>query len=136
MALFNEDISINSILGNGSAIKGNIKVDGFIRIDGDLDGDLAATGNVILGDNARIRGNITARSITVGGMVYGNIIAPEGVHLLSKSMVLGNVQTKRLQADDDVILHGHCISLKDEKEYADSVIAWENKQAIGTVWKA
>ena len=38
MALNNDDISINSIIGAGTVIRGDIKVNGFVRIDGDIDG--------------------------------------------------------------------------------------------------
>ena len=58
MALRIDDISINTILGQGSAITGNIKINGFVRIDGDIDGNLETDGNIIIGENARIRGNI------------------------------------------------------------------------------
>ncbi len=60
MALRVDDISINTIIGKGSAISGNLKVNGFIRIDGDIDGNLETDGNVIVGALARIRGNLTA----------------------------------------------------------------------------
>ena len=95
MAVFNDDISINSIIGNGSSIRGDIKINGFMRIDGDLEGNLETTGNVLVGENARIAGNITARSITVGGIIKGNVVAPEQVHLLSSSIVIGDKRRDR-----------------------------------------
>ena len=131
MAIFNEDISINSIIGKGSSIKGNLKINGFIRVDGDLDGDLETSGNVIIGENARIRGDIIAKSVSViGGIVYGNIIAPESVKLLSTSVVIGDIQTHKLQSDEKVILHGHCISLLEQNPYENAVLDWQNKKAI------
>ncbi len=131
MAIFNEDISINSIIGKGSSIKGNLKINGFIRVDGDLDGDLETSGNVIVGENARIRGDIIAKSVSViGGIVYGNIIAPDSVKLLSTSVVIGDIQTHKLQSDEKVILHGHCISLLEQNPYENAVLDWQNKKAI------
>ena len=131
MALFGSDtFSINSIIGSGSAIRGDVRVNGFMHIDGDLDGNLEATGNVIVGENARIRGNITAKSITVGGVVTGNITAPESVHLLSSSAVIGDIQTHRFQADKNVFLHGHCIALIDDNLYDEAVSTWQNATAI------
>ena len=130
MAIFNDDISINSLIGAGSAIKGNVKINGFTRIDGDLDGNIETAGKIIIGEKARIRGNITAKAVTIGGIVNGDIIAPEQVHLLSSSAVIGNIQTHRLVADQNVILHGHCISLSDETSYANSVSDWQNAQEI------
>lgn len=130
MAVFNDDISINSIIGNGSSIRGDIKINGFMRIDGGLEGNLETTGNVLVGENARIAGNITARSITVGGIIKGNVVAPEQVHLLSSSIVIGDIQTRRFQADENVIVHGHCISLYDETEYESASAEWENIKSI------
>lgn len=130
MAVFNDDISINSIIGNGSSIRGDIKINGFMRIDGDLEGNLETTGNVLVGENARIAGNITARSITVGGIIKGNVVAPEQVHLLPSSVVIGDIQTRRFQADENVIVHGHCISLSDETEYESASAEWENIKSI------
>ena len=130
MAVFNDDISINSIIGNGSSIRGDIKINGFMRIDGDLEGNLETTGNVLVGENARIAGNIMARSITVGGIIKGNVVAPEQVHLLSSSIVIGDIQTRRFQADENVIVHGHCISLYDETEYESASAEWENIKSI------
>ncbi len=131
MAIFNEDISINSIIGKGSSIKGDLKINGFIRVDGDLNGDLETSGNVIVGETARIRGNIIAKSVSViGGIVYGNIIAPESVKLLSTSVVIGDIQTHRLQSDEKVILHGHCIALLEQNPYENAVLDWQNKKAI------
>lgn len=131
MAIFNEDISINSIIGKGSSIKGNLKINGFIRVDGDLDGDLETSGNVIIGENARVRGDIIAKSVSViGGIVYGNIIAPDSVKLLSTSVVIGDIQTHKLQSDEKVILHGHCISLLEQNPYENAILDWQNKKAI------
>ena len=132
MAIFNDDSSINSIIGRGSTIRGDMKINGFMSIDGDLDGNLETTGNVIVGKNARINGNITAKAVTVGGIVKGNIIAQESIRLLSSCAVIGDVQTHSLQADENVILHGHCISLSDGALYEESVSSWQDTQAIAS----
>lgn len=130
MALLNDDISINTLIGFGSSIKGDIKINGFTRIDGDLDGNLETSGNVIIGSKARIKGNITARSVTVGGIVKGNILAPESVHLLSTSAVIGDIQSHKICAEQDVFLHGHCIALSDDTNYKNAVNDWNNRLAV------
>ena len=134
MAIFNDNISINSILGTGSSVKGDVKINGFARIDGDIDGNIEATGNVIIGENARIRGNIKAKSITViGGIVLGDIVAPDFIKLLSSSVVIGDLQTKKLVSEENVVLHGHCISLSDSAEFASAVSRQENMKAISAM---
>jgi len=117
MALRTDDISINTIIGKGSAISGNMKVNGFIRIDGDIDGSLETDGNVIVGENARIRGNLTAKSVIIGGIIKGNIKANESVKILADAAVIGDVISRKVQVDGSAVIHGHCISIKDEAEY-------------------
>ena len=128
-----DNISINSILGVGSSIKGDVKINGFARIDGDIDGNLEAAGNIIIGEHARIRGNVTGRSVTIiGGIILGNIVAPEFVRLLSTSAVIGDIQTKRLYSEENAIIHGHCIS-REAAHYEKATSDWENVKAISSM---
>lgn len=117
MALRVDDISINTIIGKGSAISGNLRVNGFIRIDGDIDGNLETDGNVIIGENARIRGNLTAKSVIIGGIIKGNVTAAESIKVLAEAAVIGDVISRKVQIDGSAVIHGHCISIKDETEY-------------------
>lgn len=120
MALRFDDISINTIIGHGSAITGNIKINGFVRIDGDIDGNLETDGNIILGENSRIRGNIKAKSVIVGGIVLGNIEAIESVKILSQSVVVGDIISHKVQVEQSAIIHGHFISIKDNEKYTQT----------------
>ena len=130
MALRVDDISINTIIGKGSAISGNMKVNGFIRVDGDIDGSLETDGNVIVGENARIRGNLTAKSVIFGGIIKGNIKASESVKILSEAAVIGDVLSRKVQIDGSAIMHGHCISIKDESEYGKTSGEYLQSKAI------
>ena len=117
MAFKIDDISINTIIGGGSAIQGNVKVNGFVRVDGDIDGNLDTDGNIIIGENARIRGNVNAKAIIVGGIILGEVFAVESVKLLSKAAVIGDIITHKIQIDDNAVFHGTCIAVKDDEEY-------------------
>ncbi len=114
MAFRSDDISINTLIGNGSFIKGNMHVNGFIRIDGDIDGDIETDGAVIISENSKIKGNLTAKSAIIGGIILGDITTLESVKLLSSSAVIGDIITKKVQMEENVIFHGHCISISDE----------------------
>ena len=130
MAFKVDDISINTIIGGGSAIKGNLKINGFVRIDGDIDGNLETDGNVIIGENARIRGNITAKAVIVGGIVLGSIYADKEVTLLSNSAVMGDIVSHKVQIEDTAKFHGHCISIRDEEKYTSEKDKYLQSKAI------
>lgn len=117
MALLFDDISISTIIGAGSSFKGDLRATGAVMVDGDLDGDLQTTGNLIVGEAARIRGNVSAKSAVINGIVLGNISAPESIKLNTSSTVIGNIATHKLQIANGVVLHGHCIALSDDSLY-------------------
>jgi len=127
---FMDDISVNTIVGPGALINGNVTVAGFLRIDGDIDGNVQAQGRVIIGEDARVRGNIHAVSVSVGGIVQGDIIAPDYVVILSSGMVIGSVLTKKLRVDDDVILHGFCSATGDQNSFDEAEKKYHNRQAL------
>ena len=116
MAAF-DDISINTMIGGGSAFYGDLRVSGGMMIDGDVDGNIEISGNIIVAERARVRGNITAKSAIISGIVIGDIRAPESIKLRSSSTVIGDVSTRKLHVADKVILHGHCISIADQERY-------------------
>ena len=127
---FIDDISVNTIVGPGALIAGNVTVSGFLRIDGDSDGNVQTQGRVIIGEDARIRGNIKAASVSVGGIVQGDIIAPDYVVILSSGMVIGSVLTKKLRVDDNVILHGFCSAIGDQNSFEEAEKKYSNRQAL------
>ncbi len=130
MALFSDDISLTTIVGAGSAFAGNLRVSGAMMVDGDIDGDLEITGNLIIGEKARIRGNISAKSAVISGTVLGDISAPDGIRLTESSTVLGDIATHRLQVEQGVVLHGHCISITDEESFEKDTLKQKQLKEI------
>jgi cytoskeletal protein CcmA (bactofilin family) len=124
------DTGINTVIGSGSKFVGDMNLQGFVRVDGDINGNLETAGRVFIGQAARIHGNVTAKSAIIGGIVLGNVNAPDGVRLFSSAAVVGDVTTRHLVVDDGVILHGHCIALKDSGTYDSTVRDWQETQAI------
>ena len=103
------DFSLNTIIGPGAWVRGDIDSAGFTRIDGSVQGDVCAQGCVIIGEQARMKSNVSGTSITVGGIVYGNIHASERVIILSTALILGDIVTRRIQADDGCLIHGKVV---------------------------
>ena len=98
--------SINTIIGPDTSVSGDIEAGGFTRVDGSLQGDLTARGQIVVGEKARIKSNISGTSITIGGVVYGNVLASERLIVLSTGLVLGDIVTRRIQADEGCLIHG------------------------------
>lgn len=131
-----DDVSINTLVGIGSSIRGELNVAGFVRIDGDIEGNVETAGRVIVGERARIRGAIRCRIITIGGVVHGDVIAPDGVAILSSGTVLGAVLTKSLKVEPEVVLHGSCFAVNDDESFNAALIEYDNRQALNKLSRA
>ncbi|MBZ0199836.1 MAG: polymer-forming cytoskeletal protein [Ignavibacteriaceae bacterium] len=85
-----------TIISAGVSIEGKLNSNGNVRIDGDVRGDVVATGNVTVGENGEVNGELRASVVTIGGRVNGTIHAKEKLVLESKATLKGDLVTKIL----------------------------------------
>ena len=101
-----KDFSINTIIGPGVHVYGNIETPGFTRVDGNVLGDIKAQGQVVIGEKARMKSNVSGTFITIGGVVCGNVLASEGIVILATGLVKGDIITRKIKADEGCLVHG------------------------------
>jgi cytoskeletal protein CcmA (bactofilin family) len=130
MALDSSDYSINSIIGPNTSLTGDIETGGFTRIDGSIRGDVMAKGRVVIGERARIKGNVTGTNITVGGVVYGNIISNGHLVILSTAIVIGDIITRRIQADDGCFINGSVAVCPSDERWTKTMSEHKDAQGI------
>jgi cytoskeletal protein CcmA (bactofilin family) len=94
------------ILSRGVSIEGSVKFDSELLIDGEVEGTIESTGTLTIGEHARIRGEITAKSVTVQGRVEGNILATERCELRAGSTLRGDIEAPRLIVDEAAAFQG------------------------------
>jgi cytoskeletal protein CcmA (bactofilin family) len=97
---------VNTIIGAGTVLDGNIDVDGMVRIDGSVRGDVRTQGRVVIGRQGRCESSIRAKSAVIGGLVKGDVLVTERITILPGGIIVGNVFTPHLDADGDVTIHG------------------------------
>src|SRR5689334_15854722 len=69
------------ILSSDVEIKGSIKFQKELLIDGKVEGEINSEGVLTIGENADIRGEIKTKAIIVFGKVHGNITVNERCEL-------------------------------------------------------
>ncbi|GHV80118.1 hypothetical protein AGMMS49944_19090 [Spirochaetia bacterium] len=126
----NNNFSINTILGPGASILGDIETVGFTRIDGSIRGNLNTKGRVVVGERARMKGNISGTTVTIGGVVYGNILASERIIILNTALILGDVITRRIQADDGCLIHGKITVCQGDEAWDTAVAEYRDAQGV------
>jgi len=107
------DGGLNTFVGKGSTIKGEVEVEGGIRIDGTIKGSIKATDTVIVGAEGVVEADIDTKVVVLGGNVTGIITALEKAELQSKAVVIGEITTKSLVVEQGAVFHGKC-NMKNE----------------------
>lgn len=97
----------NTIIGLGTVINGDIKSEAaIIRIDGEVNGDVSTKGELIVGVNGIVNGNISVASLNLGGYIKGNVDAIEKIDIMAKGKLVGDISTKLLSMDETAIIQG------------------------------
>ncbi|NLG80065.1 MAG: polymer-forming cytoskeletal protein [Firmicutes bacterium] len=99
---------VDTIIGKETRISGRIEAAGTIRIDGRVDGEIEADGDVVVGEPGRLVASIHARNVTIAGEVQGNIHAEGRLELLPTGKLYGDVKVSVLAIEDGAIFKGAC----------------------------
>ncbi len=94
------------VLSSDVEIKGSIKFQKELLIDGKVEGEINSDGVLTIGENADIRGEIKTKSITVFGKVQGNITVGERCELKSRCTLQGDLKAARLVIEEGATFIG------------------------------
>jgi cytoskeletal protein CcmA (bactofilin family) len=109
----NKPSPIDSLIGTGTTIEGNITFTGGLRIDGHVKGNVKANGNkpgtLVVSELAKVEGDIDVAHVVINGTVAGPVRASEYVELLPKARVTGNVSYKSIEIHVGAIVMGQLV---------------------------
>jgi cytoskeletal protein CcmA (bactofilin family) len=110
---------IDSLIGAGTTIDGNILFSGGLRVDGQVRGNVASAENkpstLVLSEQARIEGEIRVSHVVINGTVVGPLHAAEYVELQAKANVTGDVHYRTLEMQLGAVLQGRLVYQADGK---------------------
>ncbi|MGR5347222.1 bactofilin family protein [Vibrio mediterranei] len=87
-----------SILGANSNVKGDVKTDHTISIEGLFEGTVQSETEVTVTAAAKVVGDIKANQVIIDGLVQGNITCDQ-ILLLSNGVVKGSIECKTISAN-------------------------------------
>lgn len=110
---------IDSLIGAGTRIEGDLHFSGGLRVDGEINGNvIAAPGKpstLVLSEHAQVNGEINVTHLVVNGLVAGPVHASEYLELQSKAKVTGDVHYKTLEIQLGAIVAGRLIHMNSEE---------------------
>jgi cytoskeletal protein CcmA (bactofilin family) len=115
----------DTLIGLGVAVEGELETEGDIQINGWFKGDVATSGDVIIGDHAEVKANVSGNNIYVAGSVHGNLLATEKIEIYETGRVTGNVEAHGLVIEPGGLLTGKSIMKAEEVEQPDAAPTFE-----------
>jgi cytoskeletal protein CcmA (bactofilin family) len=103
---FMAEHSGKDVLSSDVEIKGTIKFQKELLIDGKVEGEINSDGALTVGENADIRAEVKTKSITIYGKVSGNITVSERCELKSKCTLQGDLKAARLIIEEGATFIG------------------------------
>jgi len=95
-----------NILSADVEIKGSIKFQNDLTVDGKVEGEITSTGILTVGENAEIRGEIKTKSATVHGKVHGKFTVEERCELKARAVLHGDLKAARLVIEEGATFVG------------------------------
>ncbi len=95
-----------NVLSSDVEIKGTVKFQHDLIVDGKIEGEIQSTGNLTVGENARLKAEIKTGTVVVYGKVHGNMTASDRVELKSSAEVVGDIKAKFLTIEAGAIFVG------------------------------
>jgi cytoskeletal protein CcmA (bactofilin family) len=98
-------VGFETVLGANSVLEGALKSAANVRLDGTFTGTLEITGNVLVGETARITADINAKNISIAGAVRGNV-GGKKVQLLRTGRIWGDIRAQALTTEEGAFIDG------------------------------
>lgn len=107
-------------IDQGVTLEGTLQVKGTFRVDGTVKGNIISEQTLVLGENAKVEGQIEGNRVVIAGRYDGVIFAKGRVEIQPKGVVTGEVHSPCLVIDPGGIFDGRCHML-GSSEAATSV---------------
>lgn len=104
---------IDSLIGAGTTIEGNLNFSGGLRIDGQVKGDVIATqgkpSTLVLSEHACVVGEVNVTHLVINGTINGPVFVSEYMELQSKAKVTGDVHYATMEIHLGAIVEGRLV---------------------------
>jgi cytoskeletal protein CcmA (bactofilin family) len=113
---------IDSLIGAGTIIEGDLNFSGGMRIDGRVNGNVVATpgkpSTLVLSELAQVNGEVNVTHLVVNGVINGSVSASAYLELQSKARVTGDVSYHTIEIQLGAVIDGrllHAVAADHEK---------------------
>lgn len=95
-------------LDKGVKFEGTLEAPGVFRLEAQVKGNVVSTHSLILGEAARVEGQIEGNHVVISGKFDGDIFAKGRVEIQAKGVVTGEIHSPCLVIEPGGIFDGQC----------------------------
>jgi cytoskeletal protein CcmA (bactofilin family) len=118
--------AIATLIGADTRIEGDVHFSGGLRVDGTIRGNItepnANPSTLILSEDGRIEGDVTASQIVINGKIIGTVKASQFIELQAKAHIAGDVYYKSLEMHTGAVIEGKLVYLGDSAQAQDASV--------------
>lgn len=97
-----------TVIGPEAVFHGSMTARGSLRVEGQMEGNISEAQEVVVGQGGRVRGNISAENVVVGGEVTGDVVCSVRLELKSGARVNGDIRSPKLLIEEGAVFDGAC----------------------------
>lgn len=105
--------SIDSLIGAGTRVEGNVVFSGGLRVDGEVRGNISSEngqeGTLVISEMASVEGAISVAHVVINGAVIGPVFASESLELLPAARVTGDVEYHQIEIQQGAVIQGRLV---------------------------
>lgn len=100
-----QPVGFETVLGANCTMEGTLRSNANVRLDGAFTGTLEISGNVLVGETAKITADIHAKNVSIAGAVRGNVSGKK-VQLLRTGRIWGDITAAALTTEEGAFIDG------------------------------
>ena len=117
-------------IGSSMRIKGDIRTNEELLIDGEVEGLVESHSILTVGRNGKVRANIKAREVIVFGKVQGNVDVVEKIAIREQGSLVGDIKTAGISIDDGAYFKGSIDIIRPEPKISTKPLKSEAQGAV------
>jgi cytoskeletal protein CcmA (bactofilin family) len=107
--LVEDENKIDTIIADDISFSGNLKFENSLKIKGNFEGKIETNGHLIIGREATVSANVSAKIVSQSGIFNGKINALQKVELFKKSATRGDIICSDIEMEGGSVFNGTCI---------------------------
>jgi cytoskeletal protein CcmA (bactofilin family) len=127
---------VDTLVGQYTAVEGNVRFSGGLHVEGTIRGDVYADDAerpsiLILNDTGRIEGEVNVPRVVINGTVEGDVHASDRVELAAKARITGSVYYHLIEMAMGAEVNGSLVKRSNEKPRLEYIRAGDKARDPG-----